>query len=318
MNKTEWLAARKQCITATDIGAICEVSPYKSVFDIWYDKTNPKPPEEKKDNASLDWGTRLEPVIAQAYTDIIGVKLRKCEFMLKEINGIPCGCTPDYESEDGLINIEIKTANAKMEQWGNDGTDNVPEVYLTQTQWQMGLTGKKITHLPCLVFSRDMRTYNIHFDEEIFNYLLDRAAYFWKYVVDKTPPPIDNSMSCRKYLTQLFKNSKKEIVPEPSTNLLKDVSRFFKITRALNIFEAKKDELSNILLSQIGEYSGVKIDGLGKLTVVRGGDQEKTDYKAAFTALRTHVPNEIVESIIKANTKISTQSSFLRAFFKGE
>jgi putative phage-type endonuclease len=318
MDKIEWLTKRRTCVTATDIGAICEVSPYKSVFDVWYDKTNPKPPEEKKGNAALDWGTRLEPVIAQAYTDIVGIKLKKGEFFLKEINGIPCGCTPDYESEDGIINVEIKTANAKMEQWGNDGTDEVPEVYLTQTQWQMGLTGKKITHLPCLVFSRDMRTYNIHFDEEIFKYLLDRATNFWKYVVDKTPPPIDNSMSCRKYLTQLFKNGKKEIVPEPSTDLLKGSSQFFKISRVLNALESKKDELSNILLSQIGEYSGVKIDGVGKLTVVRGGEQEKIDYKSVVAALRAHVPNEIMESVIKANTKTSTKSSFLRAFFKGE
>jgi putative phage-type endonuclease len=203
MENTEWLAKRRQCVTATDIGAICGLSPYKTIFDVWYHKTNPSGGEQKY-NAATDWGTRLEPVIAQAYTDFTGNKLRKCEFILKEIDGIPCGCTPDYETEDGLINVEIKTANAKMEQWGDDGTDQVPEMYLTQTQWQMGITGKKMTHLPCLVFARDMRTYNIAFDEEIFNSLLQRAKEFWTFVTDRTPPKIDGSGSCRQYYSKKY------------------------------------------------------------------------------------------------------------------
>jgi putative phage-type endonuclease len=312
--REQWLAARKLCVTATDIGAICGLSPYKTIFDVWYEKTTPPSGEKKDYNSATDWGNRLEPVIAQAYTDITGNKLRKCEFIFKEIYFVPCGCTPDYETEDGAINVEIKTANAKMEQWGDDGTDEVPDMYLTQVQWQMGITGKKMTHLPCLVFARDLRTFNIAFDQAIFDELLKRAADFWKCVVDKTPPAIDGSNSCRKYLSAAYKANGKALMPNPEQSLVHSAAVFFRVSKALEILKEKKELMTNQILAELGGYQGLKIDGIGKLSVVLGGTAEKIDYKSAFESIKSSVPPEIVESVLRANTATITKSAFIRTY----
>ena len=70
----EWFLKRKQVVTATDVAAICGLSPYRSAFDVWMDKTREDIPPDAANDA-MSWGNRLEPVIAAAYTEQYGIKV---------------------------------------------------------------------------------------------------------------------------------------------------------------------------------------------------------------------------------------------------
>ena len=118
-DRGEWFLKRKEVVTATDIGAIVGLSPYRSAFDVWRDKTTDEIPPDAP-NAVMTWGNRLEPVIAAAYSDLYKIDVIKAEFVRRDIDGVPCGCTPDYLSVDGKINVEIKTARSSND-WNLNG-----------------------------------------------------------------------------------------------------------------------------------------------------------------------------------------------------
>lgn len=319
MNELErghWFKKRKEVVTATDIAAICGLSPYRSAFDVWMDKTREDIPPEAT-NAAMTWGNRLEPVIAAAYTEQYGIKVVKAEFIRKDFDGVPAGCTQDYISEDGQINVEIKTARSCYA-WGDPGSDQIPDYYLTQVTWQMGIAGQRITHLAVLIGASDFRIYNVPFDQTFFDSLLDLAHDFWKLVVSKTPPQTDGSVACREYFSHLYQKGKKELVPNPSQILCSNAVKFFKLQKAAKFIEAKKDELTNQIISEVGEFGGVKIDGLGKLSIVRSAGRESVSYKGIVEALKSHVPIAIMESVVAANTKIGEPTSSVRTYLEKE
>ena len=313
MENKIWLEKRRKCITATDIGAIVGLSPYRSAFDVWYAKTSDTIAESET-NEAMTWGNRLEPIIAQAYTDLYKINLKKAEFICRDIDGVPCGCTPDYCSEKGNINIEIKTAKWNNN-WGEAGTDEVPDYYLTQCTWQMGITGQRMTHLACLIGASDFRVYNIPFSQSFFDDLLSRAKKFWELVMAKTPPTTDGSVSCRIYYSQLYKSGSKALVENPSKALHFNAARYFKLARLTKLFEILKEEMANKIIAEVGDFSGVKIPGLGKVTVIKGGkEREQIGYKDVVEELKPHIPIEIFNSIITANTKKSISVSQIRTY----
>lgn len=312
LEKGHWFKKRKEVVTATDIGAIVGLSPYRSAFDVWVDKTRDDIPPDAS-NSAMTWGNRLESVVAAAYTDQYGIPIVKAEFIRKDFDGVPAGCTQDYVSEDGMINVEIKTARSGFS-WGDPGTDQIPDYYLTQVMWQMGIAGQRMTHLAVLIGASDFRIYNIPFDQTFFDSMLERAREFWKLVLSKTPPATDGSESCRLYFSQLYKKGSKELVKNPSAILCSNTVKYFKFQRLLKVLEAKKEEIANVIISEVGEFSGVKIDGLGKLSIVRSAGRETVSYKGVVESLRAHVPAEIMLSIITANTKTGEPTSSLRTY----
>jgi putative phage-type endonuclease len=306
----EWYLKRKKVVTATDIGAICGLSPYRSAFDVWMDKTREEIPPDRPTDA-MTWGNRLEPVIAAAYTESYGIKTVKAEFIRRDIDGVPCGATPDYLSEDGKINVEVKTSRSSRG-WGDAGTDEVPDYYLTQVTWQMGICQREITHLACLIGASDFRIFNIPFSREFFDKLLHRAQEFWKLVETKTPPQVDGSDSCAEYYSKLYQKGGKDIIKNPSPVLVGNAVKYFKLQKLLKALEEKKLLLSNVILSEVGGFGGIKINGLGKLSIVRSAGRESVSYKGVVEMLRPSVPAEILESAIKANTKSSEPSVSIR------
>ena len=82
----------------------------------------------------------------------------------------------------------------------------------------------------------------------------------------------------------------------------------------LKAFEAKKEEIANIIISEVGEFGGVKIDGLGKLSIVRSAGRESVSYKGIVEALKSHVPPAIMETIVAANTKTGEPTSSIRTY----
>ena len=309
MTEKEWLAARQSCITATDIAAVLGLSPWSTAFQVWLDKTGQATAIE--DNRAMEWGRRLEPVIAAAYSEKTGIPIRKAEFISREIIGVPCGCTQDYISEDGTLNIEIKTSSMR-DGWGEEGTDQIPAYYLTQVQWQMGVSGMTMTHLAALIAANDFRIFHIPYDEEAFTVMVRRAAEFWALVVAQVAPDIDGSVACSEYLTKRFKGDSKALLPAPSAEMVTSAKRYAELRVVIDQAETVQKELGNRLMADLGEFSGVKIPGVGKISLVRGGESKRTAWRELAVSLVPHVPPEIYESAMAANTKTETKNSYIR------
>src|SRR5262245_27911785 len=110
-NREQWLAMRRQDITASDIPAICGKSQFKSALQVWAEKAGIGP--EPKENDVMRAGRLLEhTVIAYLQEQHKKWKIEKAGFYLRAPEH-RLGATPDaiaHDEDNNLINIEIKTA----------------------------------------------------------------------------------------------------------------------------------------------------------------------------------------------------------------
>ena len=75
LSKKEWLRYRKCGITGTDAGAILGLNPYRSAFQVYYDKISDT--VENIDNEAMRQGRDLEEYVAQRFTEATGLKVRR-------------------------------------------------------------------------------------------------------------------------------------------------------------------------------------------------------------------------------------------------
>lgn len=183
-DRAGWLRQRKAGIGGSDVAPILGISKWRSPLDVYNDKTSDVCNE--KDSASMEWGRRLEPVIRQAYADATGanvivpsVMFRSNEhpFMLANVDGI---------RDDGTI-LEIKTARSGAD-WGEPGSDEIPQYYLTQVQHYMTVLGAPRCDIAVLIGASDFRTYTVEHDQDLADLLIEEELAFWKRVEEERPP----------------------------------------------------------------------------------------------------------------------------------
>ena len=184
--RRDWLKQRQVGIGGSDVAPLLGMSKWRTPLDVYNDKTNDPDAIDEKDNAAMEWGRRLEPVVRQAYSDATGktvlvpdVMYRSVEhpFMIANIDGI---------CEDGTI-VEIKTARSGAD-WGEEGTNEIPQYYLTQVQHYMTVLGAPRCDVAVLIGSSDFRIYTVENDQELADLLIEEEAAFWERVQKKQPP----------------------------------------------------------------------------------------------------------------------------------
>mgnify|MGYP003308094406 CR=1 FL=1 len=81
MERTEWLARRRQGIGGSDVAAILGLSPWRTALDVYHDKTGAEKPEAETENMRI--GTALEQFVADRFTEETGRRTSKFNALLK-------------------------------------------------------------------------------------------------------------------------------------------------------------------------------------------------------------------------------------------
>lgn len=130
MSKAEWLQWRAKGIGGSDASIVCGLNRYKSPVELWMEKTGQIEP--KIAGEAAHWGTMLEPIIRNEFTERTGLQIKQehailqhseYPFMLANLDGIVS------DPINGRCVFEAKTANAfKSDDW----VDHVPQAYQLQ------------------------------------------------------------------------------------------------------------------------------------------------------------------------------------------
>ena len=81
----------------------------------------------------------------------------------------------------------------KASEWGEEGTDQIPETYLGQVSYYASLTGVKRVDIAVLIGGQDFRIYTYTSRPELEHDLKRVAKKFWtKHVLAKKPPKLTN------------------------------------------------------------------------------------------------------------------------------
>lgn len=207
LSREDWLAVRRTGIGGSDAAAAVGLNPYMSALELWLDKTGrgdglPRP-DPGDTTSPTYWGNLLEPIVAAAYTQQTGNRVRKVNavlrhpsipFMLanldREIVGVP-----------GAQVLECKTAGEFGSRLWREG---VPEYVILQVQHQLAVTGKRAADVAVLLCGQALEVHRIERDDELIARLIELEAAFWRYVETDTPPPADGSESADRALRCLY------------------------------------------------------------------------------------------------------------------
>ena len=188
MNKQEWLMERKNYIGGSDLGAICGLNPYRTALDVYLDKTSDDIAENT--NSAMHWGTLLEDVIAKEYAQVTGydVEIEPNTIYHPEYEFL--GANIDRWADNKRRILECKTASfLKAKEWGDLGTDQIPESYLIQNATYSAVCNIPVVDTAVLIGGQDFRIYTYNRDKNLEEKLIKIACNFWYNHIEKRVPP---------------------------------------------------------------------------------------------------------------------------------
>ena len=212
---TEQLELRKTGIGASEAAAAIGVCPHRSPMHVYADKIGMGVPFEM--NEAVEWGNRLEPVIAQKYADDHGIELYNPEHTYRHKDYPWMLATPDRLVLDValdsklLYGVEIKSAGFRQyDRWG-ETADKLPPEYYIQVSWSMAVLDVNRWDMAVLIGGQDYREYTIKRDAKFEALMIAKAKDFWEnHVLKRKPPEPDAMAATQRALSCVYPSSNGE------------------------------------------------------------------------------------------------------------
>lgn len=268
----EWLEARKQDITSSEVSALFGLNKYMTAFELWHLKKE-NIESNFKEHDYVTWGKRLEASIAQGVAEDNDwvVEPFKSYVRLPELN---IGSSFDFEvykSPEGLevmppINVgilEIKNVNQFIfaEEWDKDDDGNVSEAPThieMQLQHQLLVSGHSFGIIAALINGNKLVLLERKADKEIHDSILEKCAEFWKSIKDNKEPKPDLEKDV-KTIARLYGYAEPGKIYEADENaeMLDLVKLYYTLGQSSKANEAKRKEIKSKILLEIGDAEKV-------------------------------------------------------------
>lgn len=333
--RERWLAARQDGIGGSEVGALVGISEYDTSFSVY--NTKKRGGKDLSALAAVEWGHRLENVVAEKVAEEVGLVSRFGGGLWADREKPFLRVTPDRfatkpRAWTAQALIECKTAGDD-EHWESGtihpkgyGTGSAPLSYQAQAQWQMGIIGLPVCYLGCLVLGRERQffTVEIHFDKDWFQELAAEAERFWvENILGDEPPMHDLRHPKTEELLKLLQPK----VVKPSVDLPADtedwLAGYLKAKDAVKDAEAELDSIKNYLrmmtgdagagyLPWPGKKDGLKITSYPEVGSTRVNIEKlKAEYpdvaaacteRSSYRRLTISVPKEIKAKLAEPDT----------------
>lgn len=221
--EAEWLAARKNGITASEIAVLMGLSPYSSPYALYHQKLGVLDGPDETDAMAL--GKHMESYVAAKFAE------RHPEFglggdgraLFAHLDRPWQMATPDrivFEaariSGPDLAVLECKI-DGGSDEWGDDGSDQIPVHYRCQVLWQMDVMGVATGYVAAFLWNRrKVRVYEITLDgdaERDLALMRTEAELFLKRLQAGDPPDIDWRPATTAALKRLYPGVEDTDVP---------------------------------------------------------------------------------------------------------
>jgi putative phage-type endonuclease len=183
--RAAWLAERRTGIGSSDAAACLNLSPWATPYSVAAEKLYGV---EAEPTPEMEWGLRLEPLVAAAFAERTGLELAAPPANLRHPARPWMLANIDRVTADGTP-VELKTS-AVRQGWGASGTDDIPLHYYAQVTHQMVVAGKDRAYVAALLGGNDFRVYEIKLDEPVARALVEAEAALWATIqLGELPSP---------------------------------------------------------------------------------------------------------------------------------
>jgi len=184
-------------IGGSDVAALVGLSPWATPLTVYARIVSG---EGQPDSPALRRGRLLEPVVRAMYAEDEGVHLYGPLGLRTSVHDWARASLDDVGQRPGRGRHAVEYKTAKREEagaWGEAGTDDVPDYYLTQVHWYCGLglevgaIEEAVAELAVLFLGVEdsPRVYRIRHDPDVYGWLLEAAERFWRDHVEPRRPP---------------------------------------------------------------------------------------------------------------------------------
>lgn len=208
LNRAADPETRRSGIGASDAALVLGVSPWGGPHSVWMEKRGMSAP--LMETEAMKWGKILEEPIAREIAREKGWKVRRDNRTLRH---------PDYSwmfthldrrvvTPEGPAILEVKNASAyRSKDFGEPGSDQVPDEYYIQVQHELAVSGAPVAILAALIGGNHLVPYTIHPEPGVIASMIEIEGEFWhENVLRGIPPEPDGSEASAKLLTALHPN----------------------------------------------------------------------------------------------------------------
>lgn len=305
----EWLEARLDLIGASEAAAALGLSRWESKVGLWARKLRLVGPVEQ--TPRMRFGLLVEPIIAtlaEEALDLAPGSLRRVNQLRRSIEHPFMGASLDRVGPGRRI-VELKWSE-RADDYGEPGTDEVPDEVLVQALHQLIVTGYEAVDVALLTGPPPVRLYRIKRDADAEAAIIERERDFWHYVETRTEPPIDGSEATRAYLAARYpRETPGETIVVPDDDELRGtLARLAAVKSSQAEAKAARELLENQIKAAMGTAERLEAPGLATVTLKAAKDTETVDWKALaqvygrsvdtlVAQLRTHAPDLRIEGI---------------------
>jgi len=179
---------RQSIIGGSEIAALMGMSRWKTPLQLWAQKTGRFQEDPLGNFEAAEIGTELEEYVSRKFTKKTGIKLRRDSrtFRHSQYPYLVAHIDRWVVGEDAVF--EAKTASAfKLKEWTDD---KIPQEYVLQVQWYLGILKKKIGYIAVLIGGQKFIWNKIEFDKELFETMIQKAIDFKEHYIDADVMPI--------------------------------------------------------------------------------------------------------------------------------
>lgn len=226
---------------------------------VWLTKTGQKEIEDISDQENVQWGLRMQPVIAKAVEDRLDIRLKELDIEGTH-SGLPWMRSHfDYVSENNQVLYEIKNYSAfSRDKFGDNGSgSSIPVADLAQCIHEAAVFGVSLVNLCVLFGGSELCIYPIEVDESMKQTLIDQEAALWAHIQTRTPPEAEHPDDLRAIFKRddgSYKVASREV--EAACVRLKEVKATIKK------LEEQEEILQGMVMNFMGETSLIQtVDG---------------------------------------------------------
>jgi len=192
---------RRAALGSSEIAPVLGLSPWRSALDIWRGKVEGT--VDGPDSPAMRRGRFLEAAILSRHEKEIGEALTRDVVVTNGWRRAQI----DALSRAGVVEAKtVSTRSYQRDEWGEPGTDQIPDAYLCQTLWQCDLAEVASAAVVVAVLPDDpdlvlgltadevlancrMQVYRVDLRADLVVEIVARCRAFWTLVESKTPPP---------------------------------------------------------------------------------------------------------------------------------
>lgn len=256
MSKIEWLKHRQAGIGGSDASCIAGLNPWKSAIQLYMDKKEENPQEQK--SLRMELGNRLEGLVAELFTEATGLKVRNVNGILKNDKYPFAIANIDRAIVGEKAFLECKTTNSyALKEW----EEGVPAHYEIQCLHYMAITGATHCYIAALIGNSDFIWHKIERDQETIDYLMQIERDFWENNIEKDVVPMpDGSDAYSEYLKKKYDKSNGQVIElHLLENGVNKLNRYDEIVADIKVLESEKKLIEQEIQLHMEEFEVAKI-----------------------------------------------------------